>query len=68
MNNSTETFTDKLERQQDEEAESLLLHTRQTLQPLKSDIMRLYGDVQHSIKENTENIRRLLTRNLIVRW
>ena len=68
MSNSTESFTDKLKRQQDEEAQSLLTHTRQTLQPLKSDITQLYIDVQTSIEENTASIRRLLTRNLILKW
>ena len=68
MNNSTESFTDKLRRQQDEEAQALLTHTRQTLQPLKSDITQLHKDVQTSIEENTENIRRLLRMNLILKW
>ena len=68
MNNSTESFTDKLRRQQDEEAHALLTHTRQTLQPLKSNITQLYSDVQTSIEENTENIRRLLRLNLMFRW
>ncbi len=68
MSNSTESFTDKLKRQQDEEAESLLTHTRQTVQPLKSDITQLYGDVQTSIEENTASISRLLRRNLMFRW
>ena len=68
MNNSTETFTDKLKRQQEEQAQELLRHTRQTLQPLKTDITRLYGDVGNSIEKNTANIRRLLTKNLMFRW
>ena len=68
MNNSTESFTDKLKRQQDEEAESLLTHTRQTLQPLKRDITQLYNDVQTSIEENTASISRLLRLNLILKW
>ena len=68
MCNSTESFTDKLKRQQDEEAESLLIHTRQTLQPLKKDITKLYDDVQTSIEENTASISRLLRLNLILKW
>ncbi len=68
MNNSTETFTDKLKRQQEEQAQELLRHTQQTLQPLKTDITQLYGDVGNSIEKNTANIRRLLTKNLIFRW
>ncbi len=68
MSNSTESFTDKLKRQQDEEAQSLLTHTRQTLQPLKRDITQLYGDVQTSIEENTASISRLLRLNLILKW
>ena len=68
MNNSAESFTDKLKRQQDEEAQALLQHTRQTLQPLKSNITQLYSDVQTSIEENTASISRLLRMNLILKW
>ena len=35
MSNSTETFTEKLKRQQEEQAQELLNHARQTLMPLK---------------------------------
>ena len=68
MNNSTETFTDKIKRQQEEQAQELLRYTQQTLQTLKTDITRLCGDVGNSIEENTANIRHLLTRNLIFKW
>ena len=68
MSNSTETFTEKLKRQQEEQAQELLNHARQTLMPLKTDITRLYGDVGHSIKENTASILSLLKKNLIFRW
>ena len=68
MSNSTETFTDKIKRQQEEQAQELLNHARQTLLPLKTDITRLYGDVGHSIKENTASILSLLKKNLIFRW
>ena len=68
MSNSTETFTDKIKRQQEEQAQELLNHARQTLMPLKTDITRLYGDVGHSINENTASILSLLIKNLIFRW
>ena len=68
MSNSTETFTDKLKRQQEEQAQELLNHARQTLMPLKTDITTLCGDVRNSIKKDTASIRRLLKQNLIYRW
>lgn len=68
MSTSTETFTDRIKRQQEEQAQALLKHTEQTLRPLKTDITRLYADVGHSIEENTASILSLLTKNLIVRW
>ena len=37
-------------------------------EPLKTDITRLYGDVGHSINENTASILSLLIKNLIFRW
>ena len=68
MTNSTETFTDKIKRQQEEQAQELLNHARQTLMPLKTDITTLCGDVRNSIKKDTASIRRLLKQNLIYRW
>ena len=68
MNNSMETFTDKIKQQQEQQAQELLKHTGETLKPLKADITRLYGDVVNSINENTANIRRLLNKNLIIKW